>query len=98
MDKISLSDGACCLPSVDGVATYLQVGPRAVTIGMLNLDTVFKQLLAMNRGPEEVSDAELLGMARRCDYIPDRSGLEADYAAALRTAYAAFRARRAHRH
>ncbi len=96
MDKTSTGDGACCLPSVDGV-TYLQVGPRAVTIGMLNLDAVFKQLLAMDRSPEEASDAELLGMARRFNYIPDRSSLEADYAAALRRAYAAFCARQEHR-
>lgn len=92
MDKTSAGNGACCLPGVDGV-TYLQVGPRAVTIGLMNLDAVFKQLLAMDRGPEEVSAAELLGMTRRFNYIPDRSGLEADYVAALRRAYAAFCAR-----
>lgn len=96
MDKPAAGDGACCLPSVDGV-TYLQVGPRAVTIGLRNLDAVFKQLLAIDRSPEEVSDAKLLGMARHFNYIPDRSGTEADYAAALRRAYAAFCARQEHR-
>jgi hypothetical protein len=96
MDKPAAGNGACCLPSVDGV-TYLQVGPRAVTIGMRNLDAVFKQLLAMDRGPEEIGDAELLGMARRFNYIPHRPGGEADYAAALRRAYAAFCARQEYR-
>jgi hypothetical protein len=50
---------------------------------MMNLDAVFKQLFAMNRRPEEATDAELLGMARRFNYIPDRPGIVADYAAAL---------------
>ena len=94
MDKTSSSEGACCLPGVDGV-TYLKVGPRGMTVGMMNLDAAFKQLLALGRGPEEATDTELLGMARRFNYIPDRSGVEADYAAALRRAYAAFCARQA---
>jgi hypothetical protein len=89
MDKTPSGDGACCLPNGEGL-TYLKVGPRGVTVGMMNLDAGFKQLLAMGRRPEEATDAELLGMARRFNYIPDRSGVEADYAAALRRAYAAF--------
>ena len=92
MDKTSSSDGACCPPSVDGV-TYLKVGPRGMTIGMMNLDAVFKQLFALGRRPDEATDAELLGMARRFNYIPDRPNVAADYAAALRRAYAAFCAR-----
>ena len=96
MDKASSSEGACCLPGVDGV-TYLKVGPRGVTVSMMNLDAAFKQLLALGRCPEEVTDTELLGMARRFNYIPDRSGVEADYAAALRRAYAAFCARQERR-
>jgi len=96
MEKTSAGDGACCLPDVSGV-TYLQVGPRGVTVGMMNLDAVFKQLLAMNRRPEEATDTELLGLARRFNYIPDRPGVEADYAAALRRAYAAFCARQEHK-
>jgi len=51
----------------------------------------------MNRRPEEATDAELLGMARRFNYIPDRPGIVADYAAALRRAYDAFYARQEHR-
>jgi hypothetical protein len=89
MGKPSASDGACCLPGVDGV-TYLKVGQRGVTIGMMNLEMVFKQLLALGRHPEETTDEELLGMARRFNYIPDRPNVTADYAAALRQAYAAF--------
>jgi hypothetical protein len=96
MDKTPSGDGACCLPNGAGL-TYLRVGPRGVTIGMLNLDAVFKQLFALGHRPEETTDAELLGMARRFNYIPDRPNVAADYAAALRPAYAAFCARQERR-
>jgi hypothetical protein len=96
MDKTPSGNGACCLPNREGL-TYLRVGPRGVTIGMLNLDAVFKQLFALGRRPEEVADTELLGMARRFNYIPDRSNVAADYSAALRQAYAAFCARQERR-
>ncbi len=92
MDKTPASDGACCLPNVDGV-TYLKVGSRGTTIGMMNLDAVFKQLLALGRHPDEATDVELLSLARRFNYIPAGPGVAADYAAALRRAYAAFCAR-----
>jgi hypothetical protein len=92
MDKTPSGDGACCLPNEESL-TYLKVGSRSVTVGMMNLDTGFRQLFAMNRRPEEASDAELLGMARYFNYIPDRPGVETDYAAALRRAYVAFCAR-----
>jgi hypothetical protein len=64
---------------------------------MMNLDAVFRQLFALRCCPAEATDAELLGTARRFNYIPDRSGVEADYAAALRRAYAAFCARQERR-
>ncbi len=92
MDKTPSGDGACCLPNVDGV-TYLKVGPRSTTIGMMNLDAVFKQLLSLGRRPDEATDVELLSLARRFNYIPAGPGVAADYAAALRRAYAAFCAR-----
>jgi hypothetical protein len=79
----------CCLPSVDGV-TYIKVGSRGVTIGMLGLDKVFLQLLEMNRHPDQVTDTELVGMARKFNYIPERETVEADYAVALRRVYASF--------
>jgi hypothetical protein len=96
MDKTPSGDEACCLPNREDL-TYLKVGPRGVTIGMMNLDAVFKQLFAMDRHPEEATDAELLGMARPFNYIPDRPNIAADYAAALRQAYAAFCARQEHK-
>ena len=89
MDKTPSGDGTCCLPNGEGL-TYLKVGPRGVTIGMMNLDAAFKQLYATGCRPEEITDTELLGMARRFNYIPDRPNVAADYAAALRQAYAAF--------
>lgn len=92
MDKIPSSDGACCLPNGEGL-TYLKVGPGGVTIGMMNLEAAFQQLVAMGRRPEEVADTELLGTARRFNYIPDRPKIEADYAIALRRSYTAFCAR-----
>lgn len=87
-NKPSRSD-ACCLPNADGI-TYLQVGAQGRTVGMRGLDTVFQQLLAMDRIPEEATDAELLGMARQSNYIPRREETEVDYASALRRAYDAF--------
>ena len=96
MDKTPSGDGACCLPNGEGL-TYLKVGPQGVTIGMMNLDAAFRQLMAMGRRPEEVADPELLGVARRFNYIPNRPNIEADYAAALRRAYAAFCARQKHK-
>jgi hypothetical protein len=92
MDKTPSGDGACCLPNGEGL-TYLKVGLRGVTIGMMNLEAAFQQLVTMGRCPEEVTDTELLGMPRRFNYIPNRPNIEADYAAALRRAYIAFCAR-----
>ncbi len=92
MDKTPASEGACCLPNMDGV-TYLKVGPRGTTIGMMNLDAVFKQLFSLGRRPDEATDAELLSLARRFNYIPAGPDVATDYAAALRRAYAAFCAR-----
>jgi hypothetical protein len=96
MDKTPPGDGACCPPNGDGL-TYLKVGPRGVTIGMMNLDAAFKQLFARGHRSEDVTDPELLGMARRFNYIPNQPNIAADYAAALRQAYAAFCARQEHR-
>lgn len=92
MKQIPSGDEACCLPQADGL-TYIKVGARGAVVGMMNLDTMFQQLHALGRRPDEATDAELVGMARRFNYIPDRHGVEADYAAALRQAYAAFCAR-----
>ncbi len=89
MDKTPSGDEACCLPNVDGV-TYLKVGPRGIAIGMMNLDAVFKQSLSLGRRPEEITDEELLSLARRFNYIPAGPNVAADYAAALRRAYVAF--------
>jgi hypothetical protein len=91
MDK-PLADGACCLPNVDGV-TYLKIGERGITVGLMGLETVFQQLFLMGRQPNEASDEELLGMARQFNYIPQRPQVRADYAMALRRAYAAYWAR-----
>ena len=92
MDKTPSSDWARCLPNVDGV-TYLKVGPHGITIGMMNLDAVFKQLLTLGRRPEETTDEEVLSLARRFNYIPAGPDVTADYAVALRRAYTAFCAR-----
>ncbi len=96
MGKTPSGEGACCLPNSEGL-TYLKVGPRGITIGMMNLDVVFKQSLALGRRPDEITDEELLSSARRFNYIPAGPNVAADYAAALRRAYAAFCARQEHR-
>lgn len=89
MDKRPIGSNACCLPNVEGVM-YIQVGSKGHTVGMRGLDLIFKQLAAMGRLPEDASDDELIGMARRFNWIPHKASIEADYAVALRKAYAAF--------
>jgi hypothetical protein len=87
-----LPSGACCLPGAEGLS-YIRIGPKQHTVGMMNLEMVFRQLFALGRLPEEVSDDEVVGMARRFNYIAQKPAVEADYADALRQAYAAFYAR-----
>jgi hypothetical protein len=93
MGKAPADRSVCCLPNSDGV-TYLKIGSRGITVGLMGLDRAFEQLFALNGNPEETSDAKLIGMARRFNYISDRPQIEADYALALRRAYAAYYAAR----
>ena len=93
MAGMTPGSGACCLPNVDGI-TYIQIGPQGHTVGMRGLDTVFQQLFLMGRSPEDATDAELVGMARKFNWIPDKASIEADYAVALRRAYAVYHASR----
>ncbi len=79
----------CCLPQARGL-TYLKVGPQQIVVGMMGLETIFKQLMMSQQLPEEISDAEIIGMARKSNYIPNCPDSEANYAAALREAYARF--------
>ena len=89
-----ISTGACCPKNFSGV-TQLELGDEGHSVGIRGLDSVFEQLLAIGRRPDEVSDAELLAMVRAArNYIPSWQEIEAEYAAALRRAYAAFYARR----
>jgi len=69
MNQTPSGDGACCLPQADGLM-YLKVGARGTVVGMMNLDAVFQQLYALGRGPDEATDAELVSLARRFNYIP----------------------------
>jgi hypothetical protein len=79
----------CCFPQADGL-THLKVGPRQAVVGMIGLDLIFKQLLALGRLPEEIRDAEIIGMARKSNYISSDLEAETNYAAALREAYAGY--------
>jgi len=92
MNRVPPDSSACCLPNVDGI-TYIKIGPQGHAVGMRGLDTIFQQLFAMGRSPEDATDAELVGMARQFNYIPDKSAIKAEYAAALRRDYAAFHAK-----
>ncbi len=92
MNKSPLGPGACCLPDVEGI-TYIKLGPQGDSVGMMGLKTIFQQLFAMGRRPEDATDAELVGTARKFNWIPNAEAVEADYAAALRQAYAVFYAR-----
>lgn len=79
-----------CCPQRDDRVTPLKIGARGIVVGLLGLELVFQQLYTLGRLPEEVSDAELLALARRFNYIPRQAAAEADYALALREAYARF--------
>lgn len=92
MRQNPLGSNGCCLPSVEGV-TYLKIGAQGVTVGVMGLEKVFQQLWMMGRQPDEVNDTELVDMVRNYAYIPKQKSVEADYAVALRRAYAAFYAR-----
>lgn len=88
-----MMSGACC-PKGDAGVTQLRLGDDGPTVGIIGLNTVFEQLLAMGRAPGEATDEELVGMVRARNYIPSRKEVEAKYAVALRRAYAAFYGRR----
>lgn len=92
MSGTPFGSGACCPQRADGI-THLKVGPRGHIVGMMGLESVFQQLYALGRRPEEAADAELVGMARKFNYIPDRASVAAEYAAALREAYRGFYSR-----
>jgi hypothetical protein len=92
MNKTPPGASACCLPAADGL-TYIKVSPKNHVAGMQNLDVVFQQLYLLKRQPLEASDEELVGMARKSNYIPYKAEIEADYAVALRKAYASYYAR-----
>jgi hypothetical protein len=89
MSGTPIRDSPCC-PQRDDQVTHLKIGERGVVVGLMGLDLIFQQLVALDRLPDEATDAELVGMARRFNYIPNRAVIEADYAAALREAYARF--------
>jgi hypothetical protein len=87
MSKMPPGSGACCLPNADGI-TYLNVGGDP--IDMRGLESIFRQLLALERRPEDASDEELVGMARKFNWITYKAAIEAEYAEALRKSYAAY--------
>lgn len=85
MGDINAGKGACCPQRAEGV-THLKIGERGIVVGLMGLDTVFQQLYTLGRHPDEVTDEELVEMARKFNYIRQDPGVEADYAAALRQA------------
>jgi len=89
MEKMPPGSGACCLPNVGGI-TYINIGTQGLAVGIRGLDTIFQQLYTMGRRPEQATDTELIVMAQKFNYIPNREAAEADYGVALRRAYAAF--------
>ncbi len=87
-DRPQMMSG-CCGGRDDSVTQIQLDGVRSV--GIRGLKTAFEQLRMRGRGPEDVTDAELLEAARgQHNYIVDKAAVEALYAAALRREYAAF--------
>ncbi|MFW5943450.1 MAG: hypothetical protein ACOCXI_16715 [Chloroflexota bacterium] len=89
MEKIPLGTRTCCRPQARGL-TYLHVGSEKHLVGLMNLEFIFRQLLLLEHSPHAICGAELIAMARQFNHIPDRPTDEAEYAAALRQAYAEF--------
>ena len=89
MNETPPGAGACCLPNANGL-TYLKIGLKGNITGMQNLEVVFQQLYLLGRRPQEASDEELVGMARKFNYIPRKAEIETDYAVALRKAYTSY--------
>ena len=94
MDGFNAGKGACCPQRAEGV-THLKAGERSIVVGLMGLNTVFRQLHMLGRHPDAITDEELVEMTRTFNYIPDNPGVEADYAAALRQTYALFHTRAA---
>lgn len=88
-EKTPSRTDACCLPSAQGLI-YLKIGNKGNISGMQNLEFVFQQLILLKRQSQDASDDELVGMARKYNYIPRKPEIEADYATALRKAYAGY--------
>ncbi len=83
MNDIQKGSGVCCPQRAEGV-TLLKIGERGIVVGLTGLDTIFQQLYALGRHLDEVADEELVGMARKFNYIHNSPDVEAEYAAALR--------------
>lgn len=96
MSSQPMMTGACC-PKGDDSVTQLSLR-EGRSVGIMGLNAVLEQLLAMGRKPDEATDDELLGMVRaQRNYINPKPEIEALYAAALRREYASFYARRVKR-
>lgn len=89
MNNIPPGSGSCCLPGITGIS-YIKIGPQGDPVGMKGLDTIFQQMFVSGHRPEDVSEAELVGMARKFNWIPNNPSIEAEYAVGLRQAYADF--------
>ncbi len=89
MSDINTSKGGCCPQRVEDV-THLKIGERGIVVGMMGLGVVFRQLYEFGHHPDEVTDEELVKLARQFNYIRRDPAVEADYAAALRQAYTTF--------
>lgn len=93
MDKSSSVSSACCPQRGEGI-THLRIGTPGVVIGIMGLEAIFQYLYSQWLKPDEASDAELIRLVRQSNYVPNRPETEADYAVAIRSAYAAFFARK----
>lgn len=69
-------------------AQVRQIEVEGFTVGLLGLDSIFEQLDAMGRRPENSVGDELLAIVQARNYIP--RGSEAKYKRALLREYASF--------
>ncbi len=94
MNKPPPGSGSCCNPNAAGLS-YIKIGSEQRVIGMMNLDYIFFQLFELDRKPEDATDKELVGMARKFNYIQTHPDIEGAFASALRKAYTTYYLQRA---
>ena len=74
----------CCPAAAARVVRMLMLS-NGVQVGIVNLDTILKEVAELNLTDTEAIKTELLGRVKACNYIPP--GAEYEYSTELLRAY-----------